>query len=178
MSTPSAKLLVFVSGQLACVRIAGRANFTSSIDFKTVLNELLDKGYTCFVLDLADCVLMDSTFLGVLAGFGLKLLHGRNGEPAEGDIGIELLNPNTRISDLLENLGVLHLFKVIKVPPTLPAELRAQDTAPASEPSSEEVASTCLEAHKILMGICPANVPKFKEVAQFLAEDLKKKTQP
>src|SRR3954464_15594496 len=119
MSTPSAKLLVFVSGQLACVKIVGRANFTSSIDFKTLLNELLGKGYSCFLLDLAECVLMDSTFLGVLAGFGLRLSIARNGEPAGR--AIELLNPNPRISELLENLGVLHLFKVVTGPMALPA---------------------------------------------------------
>ena len=31
------------------------------------------KGYDRFVIDLSECALMDSTFLGVLAGFGLKM---------------------------------------------------------------------------------------------------------
>jgi anti-sigma B factor antagonist len=172
MSIPSAKLLVFVSGQLACVKIVGRANFTSSIDFKTLLNELLGKGYTCFLLDLAECVLMDSTFLGVLAGFGLRLSIARNGEQAGR--GIELLNPNARISELLENLGVLHLFQVVTGPMALPAEVQAHTPSPASEPTREEVTRNCLEAHKTLMEISPSNIPKFKEVTQFLAEDLKK----
>jgi anti-sigma B factor antagonist len=174
MSTPSAKLLVFVSGQLACVKIVGRANFTSSIDFKTVLTELFDKGYTCFILDLAECVLMDSTFLGVLAGFGLKLTALRNGAE-QNSRGIELVNPNGRISELLENLGVIHLFKVVSGPLALPAEVQAHSPAPTSEPSREQVSRNCLEAHKTLMEIAPSNIPKFKEVTQFLAEDLKKK---
>jgi anti-sigma B factor antagonist len=172
MSIPSAKLLVFVSGQLACVKIVGRANFTSSIDFKTLLNELLNKGYNCFLLDLAECVLMDSTFLGVLAGFGLRLRIARNGE--RSGRAIELLNPNARIAELLENLGVLHLFEVVNGPLALPTELQAHTPAPASEPTREEVTRNCLEAHKILMDISPSNIPKFKEVTQFLAEDLKK----
>jgi len=37
------------------------------------LDELARKSYTHFVIDLTDCVLMDSTFLGVLAGLGIKL---------------------------------------------------------------------------------------------------------
>src|ERR1700733_7096727 len=106
MTTNAAKLLVFVSGQLACVKILGRANFTSSIDFKTLLNELIEKGFTCFVVDLSECVLMDSTFLGVIAGFGLRMKDGEAGKWS-----IELLNPNVRIADLLQNLGVLHLFQ-------------------------------------------------------------------
>src|SRR3954467_10434036 len=116
MITPSAKLLVFASGQLACVKIIGRANFTSSIDFKTLANELLQKGFTCFILDLTECLLMDSTFLGVLAGFGLKIDAAKaaaNGDSPANGKGIELLNPNARIAELLENLGVIHLFKVV-----------------------------------------------------------------
>jgi anti-anti-sigma regulatory factor len=171
MSTPSAKLLVYVSGQLACVKIVGRANFTSSIDFKILLNELMEKGYTCFLLDLAECILMDSTFLGVLAGFGLKLAVARNGEKGTGPI--ELLNPNPRIAELLENLGVLHLFKVVEGPLAVPTEIQSH-TPSLSQPTREEVSRNCLEAHKTLMEISPANIPKFKEVTQFLAEDLKK----
>ena len=81
---------VLVGERFACVKISGRANFNSSIDFKTLLSELRAKGYTYFVLELSECALMDSTFLGVLAGFGLKMMSPQNdGE----DRQIELLNP-------------------------------------------------------------------------------------
>src|SRR5438046_6791784 len=93
MNTPSANLSVLVGDQFACIKIVGRANFSSSIDFKTLLNELKDKGYSYFVLDLSACTLMDSTFLGVLAGFGLKMLSNQK---VPGDPAIELLNPNAR----------------------------------------------------------------------------------
>ena len=66
-------MLVLAGEQFACIKISGRANFTSSIDFRTLITELRQKGYTFFVLDLSECALMDSTFLGVLAGFGLKM---------------------------------------------------------------------------------------------------------
>src|SRR5215471_8874108 len=109
MSAPSAKMMVSVGEKCAFVQIAGRANFNSSVDFKALLDQLLQKGYTSFVLDLTECVLMDSTFLGVLAGFGLKL-NGPQADKVERTI--KLFNPNARISELLENLGVLHLFKI------------------------------------------------------------------
>jgi hypothetical protein len=38
----------------------------------------------------------------------------------------------------------------------------------------KEISRTCLEAHQTLMRINPDNIAKFKDVAQFLAEDLKK----
>jgi anti-sigma B factor antagonist len=171
MSTTSAKMLVSVGERCACVKIAGRANFTSSIDFRTLLNELLQKGYNYFVLDLTECVLMDSTFLGVLAGVGLKT----NVPQGNGTTGtLELFNPSPRIIELLDNLGVLHLFRVVQGDLKLPEKTAPRDHTP-STPDREEVTRTCLEAHHTLMDIHPDNVSRFKDVARFLAEDLKKR---
>jgi hypothetical protein len=83
------------------------------------------------------------------------------------------LNPNTRIAELLENLGVIHLFKIRIGTLDLPKEVATHTPAQAN-PTREEVSRNCLEAHRTLMEISPDNVPKFKEVTQFLAEDLKK----
>lgn len=159
---------VCIDDKSAFVQISGRANFTSSVDFKALLDQLLQKGYTCFVLDLTECTLMDSTFLGVLAGFGLRL---NSPQPDKVDRTIQLFNPNGRISELLENLGVLHLFKVTEGETNAPANT---SDVKSSNPSREEVTRTCLEAHKTLMGIKPDNVTRFKDVAAFLAEDLKR----
>ena len=86
---------------------------------------------------------------------------------------IELLNPNPRILELLENLGVLDLFRVTHCQLEVPAETEVQTHAPQTA-SKEEVTRACLEAHQTLMALNPANVSKFKEVTQFMAEDLKK----
>jgi anti-anti-sigma regulatory factor len=161
---------VSVGEKCACIKIAGRANFTSSIDFKTLVGELLARGYTYFVLDLNDCVLMDSTFLGVLAGFGLKT---NSPQPDGIPRTIEIFNPNERIAELLENLGVIHLFKIEQGKIILPEKTVDHNTSPA-QPTREEVTHTCLEAHRTLMNINPDNVPRFKDVTTFLAEDLKK----
>lgn len=161
-------MLVSVGDRCAFVQIAGRANFTSSVDFKTLLDQLLQKGYTSFVLDLTECVLMDSTFLGVLAGFGLKL---NSPQSDKIDRTIQLFNPNPRISELLENLGVLHLFKVTEGEANAPANASDVKNTNANR---EEVTRTCLEAHKTLMNINPENVSRFKDVTAFLAEDLKR----
>src|SRR5215471_9408253 len=146
MSTGSAKMWVLVGERFACIKIAGRANFTSSIDFKTLINELRQKGYTYFVLDLSECLLMDSTFLGVLAGFGLKM----SAPPGEssGQL-IELLNANQRIVELLENLGVLHLFKLTQGGAALPENAEPVPQKPTA-PNKEEVTRACLEAHRTL----------------------------
>src|SRR5258706_3641467 len=110
MSASSNSMSVWVEEKTAWIRIEGRANFNSSVDFKALINGLLEKGYCRFVLDLTECVLMDSTFLGVLAGLGMRFSSNRHGGPAAT---IDLLNPNARIADLLDNLGIEHLFKII-----------------------------------------------------------------
>jgi len=94
MPISSAQLSVLVGKNFVAVKIAGRANFAFSPDFKTLLNELAEKGYRHFIIDLSNCVLMDSTFLGVLAGIGLRL----NPKGVSPERGIELLNANERIS--------------------------------------------------------------------------------
>ena len=40
--------------------------------------------------------------------------------------------------------------------------------------SKLDIARTSLAAHELLMALHPANVDKFKDVAEFLAEDLKR----
>jgi len=161
---------VWAEGQTARIRIEGRANFNSSVDFKAVVNGLAEKGYNRFILDLTDCILMDSTFLGVLAGLGMRFSNARNGKAAPV---IELLNANARIADLLDNLGVEHLFQMVSGPELNSNRLERIEHAPGTH-DRKEVSRTCLEAHETLMRINPANVAKFKDVAQFLAEDLKK----
>ena len=170
MPTPAAKMLVMVSEQFACIRIIGRANFTSSVDFKTLVDELRQKGCECFVLDLSECLLMDSTFLGVLAGLGLKL-SGGNGERTRQRV--ELFNPSPRITELLETLGVVHLFRIVQgsFAPAAPAE--TMERTP-QDPTKAELTRTCIEAHQTLMDISPANAARFKDVTQFLAEGAKK----
>lgn len=168
MNKPAANLSVCVGDKVACIKIAGRASFNCSVDFKTLINGLWQKGYVRFILDLSDCLLMDSTFLGVLAGLGLKFSTTHNGDH-KASIG--LLNPNARISDLLENLGVNHLFTTTKGSAPEIERLVCLEQA-QNNPDRSEVTRTCLEAHQTLMDINPANIPKFKDVARFLAEDL------
>ena len=164
----SANLSVLVGKNFVCIKIAGRANFASSPDFKTLLSELAQKGFGHFIIDLSECVLMDSTFLGVLAGFGMKL----NPEGAPAERGIELHNATNRVSELLENLGAVHLFKLTSGPMQLPADVTSC-TPESINPSHEQIARTSLEAHQTLMAMNPENVARFKDVTQFLAEDLK-----
>jgi anti-sigma B factor antagonist len=170
MNAPCASLTVLAGQRFACVKITGRANFNASVNFKTLLNELQQQGYPYIVLELSECALMDSTFLGVLAGFGLKA----NAPPGDcTSHAIELRNANERLTELLENLGVLHLFRTTQG--ALPAgDKETTAVPPACLPSHEALTRASLEAHQTLMDLNPENIARFKDVVKFLAEDLKK----
>jgi anti-sigma B factor antagonist len=162
--------MVALVGEAVCVKISGRANFSLSIDFKRLVMEMAGRGYSRFIFDLSECVLMDSTFLGVLAGIALRFFDPKI---TDDQYLVELLNPNPRIADLLENLGIAHLFKIQNHGP------ECIFTPVAAEAVSRvEVTRNCLEAHRTLMSISPENIGKFKEVTQFLAQDLKKMEKP
>ena len=92
-----------------------------------------------------------------------------NGAPT--DRGVELLNASERVRELLENLGAVHLFKMTTGELKLPIDMKQCETE-ATVPTHEQITRTSLEAHKTLMEITPENVARFKDVTQFLAEDL------
>ena len=168
MSTSPAKLSVLVGKDFACVKIAGRANFTSSPDFKTLLTGLSQKGYGHFIIDLSECVLMDSTFLGVLAGFGLKLNQAARPINAASNCSMP-----TRASPNCWKISARCICS--KSPPArcnCPTTSKPARPNP-SIPTHEQITRTSLEAHQTLMAVNPDNVARFKDVTQFLAEDLK-----
>ena len=155
----AAIIQVAVADEVACVKIAGPANFAIGVDFKTVVASSCEQGGRVLLLDLTDCVNMDSTFLGILMSMTNRLDR------------IELLNPSDRITDLLDSLGVMELLKVGQGDNPFEARL---DTAESTKADKRALTEASLEAHQLLMKINPANVPKFKDVAKFLKEDLKK----
>ena len=168
MTSPTPTLLAARVGDAVCVKIAGRANFATSVDFKRLVHEARARGAQRFIVDLAACPLMDSTFLGVLAGLGTQL-SADNLPPEQRPI--ELLNPTPKVADLIDNLGVLHLFHVVQGRDLENFCLAAVESAGATK---LEMSRNCLEAHQILMDLNPANVAKFKDVAKFFAEDVAK----
>jgi anti-anti-sigma regulatory factor len=168
MNESLAKLMVAECDQVVFIKINGKGDFNLSLDLKKLFVELRQRGYRRFVLEVCDCATMDSTFLGMLADIALKFCDASNPQ----GFPLELLNPNPRIAETLENLGVAHLFKITHCPDSPAVDYQPQ--ALTADKSKIEVTRTCLEAHNLLMGLKAENVKKFKDVAQFLAEDLKR----
>lgn len=169
MSALSGKILVIHEGKDACIKLVGKANCNASPDFKLLFEDLWKKGCTHVILDLSECRFMDSTFLGILAWSGLR---ASTPQPDKIQRTLELYNPPDNITELIENLGVLSLFRVTRGQGDPAGEGDAREVSPS--PTAEACKRTSLEAHKLLIQINPANAAKFKDVVAFLAEDLKK----
>jgi anti-sigma B factor antagonist len=172
MSAANTKLLVSTSGDAVLIRVSGRAICTAGCDFKKLANELTQRGYHHFLIDLKECELMDSTFLGLLADLAIRSIE------KSGDCDcspVKLFNPNQRVFEIIDQLGIAQLFHIVRSEdsPELDANGETIHASPAQY-SRAEVSRTCLEAHRCLMDLNPENVARFKDVTKFLAEDLQR----
>jgi anti-sigma B factor antagonist len=176
------KILVARSADLGFIKVVGRGSFQNSSCLKAFYQQLLKEGVRRFVVDLDACTYLDSTFLGILLGLGLKLREAGNGL-------LHILNASPRNLELLKNLGLDQLISINGTAGPVRSNGKANHVGARSLPLSglsddqleemacpaptrAEAAPTILEAHEALMEFDPRNVPKFKDVVEFLREDL------
>jgi len=182
------KILVARSGNLGFVKVVGRGSFQNSGCVKAFYQQMLKDGVNRFVIDLDACTYLDSTFLGILLGLGLQLKNAGNGL-------LHILNASARNLELLRNLGLDRLINIDGRGDSggsgVPVGARGNGNGSGGHlvnlngvtekdlqevacpvPTREEAAPTILEAHENLMEFDPRNVPKFKDVVEFLREDL------
>lgn len=160
-------MTVLVEPPTAFIKIVGRAAVEGARDFKALVERLHREGAPQFCLDLSECLLMDSTFSGVLAGLATRL----GAEPEQGCKRFVLVNPNQRVTDLLDSLGVLSLVSVLSGGHLRQADGLGQEVEVGGS-SHAEVAACCLEAHRLLMALKPENAPKFRELTRMLEKQV------
>jgi anti-sigma B factor antagonist len=165
MPLPGSKTFLLVEPPTAFLRLVGRAAAEVAPGFKTLIHRLQDDGIEQYCLDLSECLLMDSTFSGVLAAFTAEL-----GAPTEHRCArITLVNPNKRVIDLLDNLGVLPLVNILTGDGHIHRPGDTQEVASAA-PSKAEVTECCLEAHRYLVTLSEANRARFGEPLRLMEE--------
>jgi len=159
-------ILVGTIDRTVCVRVEGKGSFLNSTGLKEFAKEMTNRGFREFVVDLRNCPLMDSTFMGTLTGVALRLR-----ELGQGSLRITNLNDRNR--DLLTNLGLDQLMTLDGVArPSLTVEPVIQQQLPAEPSDKTTRAETMLEAHQDLVEANPANEAKFKDVLEYLRQDL------
>ena len=160
-----ASILVGCNNKVVWIKVEGKGSFQNSQGMKDFSREMMNRGHREFVLDLKNCAVMDSTFMGTLAGMGLRLK-----ELGQGDLHV--INSNDRNTELLQNLGLDHLFDLNSS--DLERNLHpggVQELTPNAL-SKTDTAETMLEAHEALVEAAPENEARFKDVLEYLKTDL------
>jgi len=164
VSTQS-NILVGCTNKVVWIRVEGKGSFLNSSGLKEFAREMTQRGHREFVVDLKNCPVMDSTFMGTLAGIALRLREIGQGT-------LHVINLNERNYDLLRNLGLDQLFSIDA------SGVVDEDGIPeltSSEPDAKDrttQAKTMLEAHEALVKADPENLTKFKDVLEYLKQDL------
>jgi anti-sigma B factor antagonist len=164
----AASILVGVTSRAVHIKVEGKGSFQNSPGLKEFSKEMLERGFRNFIVDLNSCPVMDSTFMGTLAGIALRLREFGNGR-------LIVRNANERNADLLENLGLNNLFEI-------ESKAAAEKTDNSVEPallertkslSRSDQAACMIEAHEALVDADPENLGRFKDVLDYLKQDLR-----
>jgi anti-sigma B factor antagonist len=157
------------------VRVVGRGTFQNSQPLRQFALEKIEQGQEAFVVDLGQCQGMDSTFLGVLAGIGLRLRQ--NGRVTT----IHMVHIGARNTELLQTLGLDRLFSMNPdtAPPLAEPEYHQLPdtdlTRPAHPLDKDETTDLMIEAHDNLIRADERNAPKFRELTRFLREAVERR---
>lgn len=152
------------------VKVEGRGTFQNSAGLKEFVKQMVQRGFRDFVVDLKGCELMDSTFMGTLAGVALRLREIGQGQ-------LRAVHVNERNADLLANLGLDQLFTVESDGVGSPEGERLREVVSGPEGESHR-AKVVLEAHEALVEAEAANAVKFKDVLEYLRQELHSSDSP
>jgi len=156
----------------AVIRVEGRGSFKISPPMKQFIQRVIDsRSASRILIDMSDCVGMDSTFMGVLAGLSY---HAKD----KPGFTLKLINLSEKNQKLLTTLGVDRVVDYSLSTTGEEKELLAGqgDDTQTLEPdfaNTLEAAKTTLEAHESLVEINPENLAKFKSVLELLQEDIR-----
>lgn len=154
---------------IVVIRVAGRGSFHNSMELRKIADAMVarsDGNSTRFIIDLKECVTMDSTFMGVLASIGLNQLK------TLGDKTV-VVNANSQNLRLLSTLGLTQFMNVRQSPEGGPSlansSFQAMDKTAVSR--AEHIVHM-IEAHKDLCEIDPENNLRFENVLKYLQDSL------
>ncbi len=165
MAETEAQVLAATQGNVVVFRAIGRVTFKVSTDFREYAVKAYADGVRCLILDLSECVTMDSTFMGVLAMIGIE---GRKRQAQ-----LLIVNADAGHRKLLDGIGVSRVW-TFSTEPVPEVNLATLCEAAKGAVSTADVAELVLTAHRTLMELDEANIPKFKNVVDLLSQELGK----
>lgn len=158
--------------QIVVIRVSGRGSFHNSVEMRRLAEAMGQRpGVSSprFVIDLIECITMDSTFMGVLASMGLCQLK------ALGEKMV-ITNANEQNMRLLKTLGLSQFMTVREFQAEAPEGVKDGDFRCLA---TEEVSRTdrivhMIEAHQELCDVDPSNNLRFESVLKYLHDSLER----
>src|SRR5438132_3292467 len=127
---------------------------------------MVNRGYREFIFDLKHCAMMDSTFMGTMAAVALRLKELGQGH-------LHVVHCGERSLQLLSGLGLDQIFDIHSNGATAPeCQTMKQSAQDGADAEKKERAETMLEAHEALCEAAPENLSRFKDVLDYLKQDL------
>lgn len=150
------------------VRILGKATFHNSAPLRDFFDQMMERERRNFVIDFLHCQGMDSTFLGILAGVGIRMMKAEPG----GTVVLTRLSP--RNLELVQNLGLHRIMTVDSGEGGVDSDSMDGETlaTEASRRSEIENARMVLQAHENLVEIDDSNKTKFQDVISYLKNQI------
>lgn len=160
---------------MAWIRVEGPGSHQNSDRIREFAHHRMASGTGSFVVDLANCPTMDSTFMGTLTALALELKRKNPEDP--GKAGIEILNANERNRQSLVKLGLQHLIRIDEEGTSWEAERELVDQnlsrpLPGVDLDRQERMEMVLEAHEALVKANQENRSRFRDVLEYLQRDL------
>lgn len=165
-------LLVAIQGAYALIKVDGRATFKLAPSLKRFCLNALEHGCHDVIFDMEDCVGMDSTFMGVLAGIAI---HPDN----DRDVEVIVMNLSVRTHEMLTTLGLERVLKCYDMGDPQPAlKKRLAEVLHLENLEDDQhkglSLATMLQAHQHLVDIDPANMTRFRDVLTYLDQEVKR----
>jgi anti-sigma B factor antagonist len=100
---PEAKILMRRDGNVAMFKIVGVGTYQGAVGFKTTYTQLLSEGVRDFIIDLDECKILDSTFLGTILVLALKVRQLGTGR-------VHVIKLNETVRKLFLGTGLDQIF--------------------------------------------------------------------
>ena len=151
------------------VRVVGRGDSSLSPSLKHVLEkeqEACGPVKPHYIIDLAGCVTLDSTFMGVMAEMGLKQM-------SRSAAKIQVVNTTPLTKTQMEKLGLSYILDIYprdgQIASVPDGQFRASD-----EVTLDKLTKIVhmMEAHQALIDIHSGNEVPFRPVLNYLANSL------
>jgi anti-anti-sigma factor len=153
------------------IRVDGKGSFLNAPQIKEYAQRMIAAGEVRIVVDLENCPVMDSTFMGTLSGIARELNVKDGGR-------LEVINANQRNQDLITGLGLNFILDLDTGGDHWPEERAAVSTslkgAEDVSLTTEERTRFLLRAHEELTIADKGNIPKFQNVIDCLKQELEK----